>query len=245
MCKCIHHLLLVVLTICFHLLLLLSHTQTHTLSTLNHCFSSKHHHHHFSTEPCGSQLPHTTSWRHSGCGRTCGVPLWSAGSFSKRHIHLLSESQQLHPHLPLRPCGRYPPGEVVPTWLCVYSNPHSVSSSPREHYLMTSLRPASRCNEQKNCCLCVGHRFIYFAWSSTFFLQSALETDISPLKMSRMRTDWGYKTAKRPLFEVGRRRKQGMKAQVCSISWTALQQPMSGMCEATGRNIACCPTRQT
>lgn len=86
--------------------------------TLNHYSSSKHYHHHyFSTKPRSSKFPHTSSWHHSGFGRTCSVSLWSARSFSKHHVHFLWESRKLQPHLPSRPCGRYPPGEVVPIFM--------------------------------------------------------------------------------------------------------------------------------
>ncbi len=108
----------------FPLFTLSSFSLTHIVNTsLHHCSSSEQHrHHHFTTEPCGSQLPHTPSWRHSGCRRTCSVSLWGARSFSEPHFHLLRESRQLQPHLSLWPHGRHPPGEVVAVWFCIYSN---------------------------------------------------------------------------------------------------------------------------
>lgn len=85
-----------------------------------HCSRSRNKHH-FSTKPSSTQLPHTASQRHCGCGGTCCLPVWGSIRFSKCHIHLLWESWQLHPHLPLRTCGRYSPGKVVPSSFSVDS----------------------------------------------------------------------------------------------------------------------------
>lgn len=110
-----------------------THAHTHRCQRLNHCSSSERHHRH----SC-CRLP-LAPWRHhGGRGRTGDISLWSARSFSKRHIQLLRESRQLQPHLPSRPCGRYPSGEVVAAWLFIYSNASLYPHSVPPHSLSTS-----------------------------------------------------------------------------------------------------------
>lgn len=85
-----------------------------------HCSRSRHTHR-FSTKPSSTRLPHTASKRHCGCGGSCCLPVWGSIRFSKCHIHHLREWWQLQPHLPLRTCGRYSPGKVVPSAFSIES----------------------------------------------------------------------------------------------------------------------------